>query len=241
MRAALLFLLVAAPMVAAEAGPTTQPGAPDPALWSKLTQIDARAAKIQSLSADFVQQKFTTLLTRPLVSSGTVKIRGTLIRWDTVKPEQSTLLLEPHEARIYYPAQKALEVYPLDQRMAELAASPLPRLDVLKKTFSFRELAAGELEKNADPSKYLALSLIPTDGALRQHVQEVRVLLNVPGGYLVKGELTDGDGDRTFLAFSKVHLNADVGDLSLTVPPGTRVSRPLEGLDNAVGSQGSSK
>jgi outer membrane lipoprotein-sorting protein len=233
----MLLLLLA--LINAAAEPASQPATADPALLSKLTQIDERAAKIQSLAADFVQQKFTALLTKPLASSGTIRIRGSTIRWDTNKPEPSVLLLDLREAKIFYPAQKTLEIYPLDRRMAELAASPLPRLAVLKKTFSFREMATADLDKDADPAKYVALSLSPTDASLRQHVQEVRVLLDVPGGYLLRAELTDGDGDRTLLAFSNVRLNAKVGDLSLNVPTGTRISRPLEGLDGAAGKQGS--
>jgi hypothetical protein len=47
----------------------------------------------------------------------------------------------------------------------------------------------------------------------------------------MKAEVTDGDGDRTVLSFRDVQINAAVGDLALAVPPGTAVTRPLEGLD----------
>ena len=226
-------------VLCAGGGPESQPA--DSALWKKLTEIDARAARIQSLSANFQQQKFTPILAQPLVSSGLVKIRGAVIRWNTITPEKSVLFINPQEAKIYYPAQKTLEIYPLDQRLGELAASPLPRMDVLKTRFSFEQIPVKELLEDGDPGRFLALSLSPSDPTLRQHLQQVRVLLDVAGSYIVKAEVTDADGDRTVLSFSNTQLNVDVGDLSLTVPPGTRVSHPLEGLNGSPVSQGKSQ
>jgi outer membrane lipoprotein-sorting protein len=224
----LLFLTILSGVCEA-AGPATQPA--DPALWAKLTEIDARAAKVKSLSANFDQQKFTALLRKPLESSGTVRINGSVMRWDTKQPEPSVLLIDGKEAKVYYPNQKTLEIYPMDKRLADLAASPLPRLDVLKARFAFRQIDNSELDKSAPAGRFIALELTPTDPALAEHVQRVRVLLDVAGAYIIKAEMTDSDGDRTALSFRDVQLNAAVGDLALAVPPGTAVTRPLEGLD----------
>jgi len=211
----------------------TQPGAAvpqrDEALWARLHEIDSRAGRIRSLSASFEQKKSTALLRKPLVSTGRIRIKATVMRWDTDKPEPSVLLIGEREARIYYPDQKLLEVYPLDQRLGELAASPLPRLDALAKKFSFEQIPTKDLDPKAEPSQFLALRLVPTDAALREHVKEVRVLLDVRGAYIVAAEMIDADGDRTVLTFAEVKPNADVGDLELHVPAGTKATRPLEG------------
>ena len=152
------------------------------------------------------------------------------MRWDTLKPEHSVLAINPTEAKVYYPDQKVLEIYALDRRLGELAASPLPRLASLRQRFSFAALALTELMPNADPKRFVALSLKPLDPALQQHIEEVRVLLDADQGCMVKADVFDGDGDRTSLSFLNVKLNADPGDLNLSVPPGTRVTKPLEGL-----------
>jgi outer membrane lipoprotein-sorting protein len=209
--------------------PTTLPA--DPALSARLAEIDARAAKVKSLAADFEQQKFTALLRKPLVSSGRVRVKGAIMRWETREPEASVLFIDPNEARIYYPSQKTVEVYPLDKRLGELAASPLPRLENLRARFSLAQIPVNEMDKAVAAKQFMALRLTPIDQSLRQYVREVRVLLNVSGGYVAKAEVTDGDGDRTALSFQNVRLNADVGDLTLSVPPGTTVTHPLEGLD----------
>ena len=152
------------------------------------------------------------------------------MRWDTNQPERSVLLIDPHEARVYYPAHKMLEVYPLAARLGELAASPLPRLDALKEHFTFEQIPVAELDKSADAQRYLALSLTPADPTLREHVKQVRVLLEIQSAIMIRAEMTDSDGDRTALSFRDVQLNANVGDLNLAVPRGTAVTHPLEGL-----------
>jgi len=235
-RASLIVLL----LVACGASPTSAPS--DAALWAKLGEIDGRAAKVRSLAAQFEQQKFTALLRKPLVSSGRVRVRGAVMRWDTTKPQASVLYIDPHEARVYYPDQKALEVYPLDSRLGELAASPLPRLAALRSRFAFEQVPANQLSPSADPAKFIALRLTPTEDSLRRYVSQVRVLLDVEHACIVVAEVTDGDGDRTVLTFKDVQINPDVGDLELHVPAGTRVSHPLEGVDQqGPPAQGKSK
>lgn len=238
MRVALsAIVLICACLAAGPATPTT-----DPSLWTKLSEIDQRAGQIKSLSAQFDQQKFTALLRKPLESTGRIRIKGPVIRWDTVKPEPSVLFIDQGEARVYYPNQKTLEVYPLDKRLADLAASPLPRLDVLKERFSIEQIPAADLDKSAAEKDFIALRLTPRDASIAEHVKQVCVLLDIGKAYIMKAQMTDSDGDRTVLSFKDVQLNADVGDLALVVPPGTAVTHPLEGLDGQPPqSQGSSK
>lgn len=221
------------------ASPTSGPS--DGALWSKLAEIDSRAAKVKTLAASFEQQKFTALLRKPLVSSGRVRVSGSVMRWDTEKPEPVVMRIDRREACVYYPAQKTEEIYPLDARLGDLAASPLPRLQVLKERFGFEQVPPSELDKSADPSRFIALRLTPTDASLREYVKQVRVLLDVEHAYIVRAEVTDGDGDRTVLSFKDVQVNVDVGDLGLKVPPDTKVSHPLEGLEGQAPRQGKSK
>src|SRR5438067_2441003 len=127
---------VAAPASAPTSAPAaTAPAVANPALAARLADIDARAGKIKDFTARFEQKKFTTLLKKPLVSSGTIRVVGPVVRWDTDKPDPAVLYSDGREFRMYYPRQKSLEVYPIDRRMADLAASPLPRLTSLRDHF----------------------------------------------------------------------------------------------------------
>ena len=221
-----------------DAPPSPPAADPSPAedaeLAKRLDAIDARAAKIEDFTADFRQEKFTALLRKPLVSSGTVRVKGATIRWDTKQPEPVVLHSDGREFRVHYPKQKVLEIYPIDRRLGDLAASPLPRLATLREHFSIRQISTEELAGKTDAAEGLvALELTPTDEALAEHVEAVRVLLEVDAAHIVKVETVDADGDRTVITFGGVRTNTGINeaDLALTVPEDTKVSRPLEGVE----------
>jgi outer membrane lipoprotein-sorting protein len=207
-------------LLAATSAPATRPA--DPQLWAEMQQVNAASAKATAITADFRQEKFTPLMKRPLVSTGRVVARGAVSLWTTAAPRPSTMRVTAEQIRIYYPDQAVVETYPVQGQLGALAASPLPRLDVLEKFFTFERIAATDAGS-------LALRLTPSTDDLRQHVREVRVILDRATGAIRKTETIDGDGDRTVLTFAKVDLHAPVtdGDLELKVPPGTRQVEPL--------------
>jgi outer membrane lipoprotein-sorting protein len=234
---ALLTLLTITSVAVAQptTAPSTQPGGTDPQLWAEMTAVDANAGGIRDLTADFEQKKFTPLLKKPLVSSGHVTGKGAATLWITQKPEPTRMLVDANGIRIYYPNQKVMEVFPLQGQLGALASSPLPRLDMLMRFFSFERIPAASIDPKADDTKYLALRMTPTDPALREHVDFVRVLLDRTTGFIVIAENTDADGERTMLAFSSVRTDTGVKDdaMQLDVPPGTKVTHPLEGLGSS--------
>jgi outer membrane lipoprotein-sorting protein len=227
---ALCWLVLGSVAFGEDAKPTTRPE--DPALAKQLEDIDARATKIKDFTADFRQEKRTAMLKKPLVSLGKVRVAGATIRWDTQQPNPAVLFSDGKEVRMYYPSQKSLEIYTIDQRLGDLAASPLPRLKTLREHFTM-ERSDGKGFKPPKGRKVLALRLIPRDESLREHVARVDVLLDVEAAHILELEITDADEDRTHVTFSAIRLDAGVrpADLGLTVPADTTVSRPLEAKD----------
>jgi outer membrane lipoprotein-sorting protein len=203
----------------------------DPALAKQLEEIDARGGKIKDFTSDFRQEKFTALLKKPLVSAGMVRVSGPVIRWDTKEPEAQVLYGDGKEVQMYYPSQKLLEVYAIDQRLGDLASSPLPRLKALREHFTMERSDGKRFHTPPKDRQVLPLRLVPREEALRQHVEEVHVLLDVTAAHILELEIVDADGDRTHVTFSGFQLDTGVtpDDLELTVPAGTTVSRPLEG------------
>src|SRR5258706_6693830 len=128
-RIAILFLLTG---VARAELPTMLPATPpsglDPALWARMTKIDAKAGQIIDLSADFEQKKFTPLMKKPLVSTGTVLAKGAAMRWDTKAPEPTVMRVDEKEVTLYYPNQKTVEIYPIGGQLSSLRPLPLSRL-----------------------------------------------------------------------------------------------------------------
>ena len=210
----------------------TMPAGQDGVL-AELEQLQTRLRQVQDLTTRFTQEKHTPLLRKPMISTGEIRIIGNLMRWDTQKPTRSIMLIGEKEIRLYYPKQKLMEVYRLDQQMAKMAASPIPRLDVMKDEFYFARLPAGEIMPGADDNRYLGVRLTPQKETLKQHIQQVRLLIDRESAYLRQMEMVDADGERTVINFEDVKLNTGLkaADLELSPPAGTRISHPLSGED----------
>jgi hypothetical protein len=212
------------------ASPTTQPI--DPQLWKEMSAIDTIVGRIKDVSADFQQEKFTPLLTKPLISTGHVFGKNDRTLWLTEKPEPTKMSVDATSIRIYYPRQELEEIYPIQGQLGALASSPLPRISVLRQFFSSERIAAGTLDPSANDDAFLAIKMLPIDASLRVHVQDVKVLLNRKTGFIARAENTDADDERTVLTFSDVKVDSDLSEaaLRLDVPASTKISRPLESM-----------
>jgi outer membrane lipoprotein-sorting protein len=199
-------------------------------LTTRLDALDKKIAAIKDLTADFEQQKKTVLLKKPMVSSGTIKLKGAKTRWDTKKPHETVMTIDASEVRIYYPEQKTVEVYPIQGDMARLASSPLPRMATIREHFAIAEAKPADLDPKAT-GDLLAISLTPKTDELKEHIQRIRVLIDVATACARSVEITDADGDQTTITFSNVKLDSGLADkdVDLVTPTGTTTSRPLEG------------
>src|SRR4051812_22360570 len=130
----LLFLILAMLSSGAFGSATSQ--ATSPAFEQRLREINAKGLRIKDLTADFVQEKQSPLLRKPLVSRGTVAANGDASVWITTTPEPTQMTCDPHLLRLYYPDRKVVEEYPIASRLGMLAASPLPSLDVIMQNFT---------------------------------------------------------------------------------------------------------
>ena len=212
-------------------GQATLP-AVDAQLARELSEVDSHAASVKTLSASFVQQKQTAMLKKPLVSRGQVRSSGSVVRWDTTLPQPTVLYADERDLRLYYPQQNLEEIYPIQQRMADLLTSPLPRLDAIKSHFQI-ERAYGTPSANGP----LMLRLTPIDPELQKHVQEVVVTIDRASGILQQVQTTDADGDQTQIEFANVKVNQplDKSELELKVPAGTKISEPMQGTSGVAG------
>jgi len=190
---------------------------------ARLEALDRRAAETVDITADFEEEKFTPLLKKPMRSTGTVRVAAGRTRWDTTSPYPVMLLLEGQELRIYFPQRQAMEIYPLADRLAQLAFSPQPRLADLRAHFEL-------LPRDQDNG--LMLELTPKAEELRKHVQLVRVTLDEKEGVARRVELISGEGERTVITFHRVRRNQGLGPaaLDLHVPDDTVITHPLKDL-----------
>jgi len=200
-------------------------------LQALLRQIDAEAAKIKDVSCQFEQHKHTPLLKKPLVSSGELRIVGPTMRWETLKPARSVMVVSARDLRLYYPDDRVVEIYDLDQKLQQLTASPIPRLGAMLKYFQIKPADTKDKEKTStSDNDLLELTLIPHHPTLKQHIEHAQVLIDIKSAFSRQMHFVDVEGDRTVLYFRKMKFNTGMkaSDLKLTVPGGTKISRPLK-------------
>ena len=204
-----------------------------------MKSVDAKAASISDLSADFEQKKFTPLLKKPMISSGTVLAKGAAMLWTTRAPEPTVMRVDERELSIYYQNQKTVEIYPISGQMAQMAASPVPRLAALLEHFSFAPAGEDEFGEKVDAGR-LALRMVPTDPAIREHVDKVTVLIDTERGFILAFTLIDADAERTEIRFSNVRINTklDEAQLKLRLPAGVKTVHPLEELGSPPSNTG---
>lgn len=203
---------------------------PQDEMRTVLDRLETRASQIKDVVADFEQRKLTPLLKEPLISSGRVWIKGTTVRWDTLKPHRSMMVTDPGQIRIYYPDQMMVEVYQIDQQLQHLIASPVPNWPVLSEYFDIQRIHQNAQANDARENRaQLALRLVPKTEPLRRHITEGRVWVNVESGLIYEVRVTDIDGDQTEIVFGGVKINPGVqdNDIRLVVPPDAEVIHPL--------------
>jgi outer membrane lipoprotein-sorting protein len=220
--------------------PSTPPAGIDAELWRRMVQIDARAARIQDLSAEFEQKKFTPLLKKPMVSSGTVWARGAAMLWQTHQPEPTVMRVDEKEVSIYYPKQKTEEIYPIGGQLSSLAASPLPRLAALLPHFTVAVAQEEDVKEFGELTRIgqtLALRLSPVTKELKEHLDHVVVLIDGQHGYILAFKMVDADDEATVIRFSNPKVNSGFDDarLKLDMPAGVKVVKPLENLGGGGG------
>lgn len=188
-------------------------------LTPTLLAADEKLAAVHSLRADFVQEKRIALLKRPLTSRGTVSMQDGKVLWRTESPRPSAMMVEGGEIRMYDSEAARVEVYRVEERFSDMAASPVPRLDVLAENF--------EIE-TAEASGALVLTLSPRTDLLREQLAEATLTLDMDQGYVREIEIVDQDGDRTSIRFSEVEVNLelDPASLELDVPADTEIVMP---------------
>jgi outer membrane lipoprotein-sorting protein len=198
-------------------------------LQRQLKAIEAATAEVTDLQADFIQRRYTPLLKRPMVSKGTVVAVENRMRWDTVSPSKSSMLVGPTSIELFYPADALIEVYPVDRGFMDLAGVPMPKLSGLQARFDIYLLTTRDLDSEADPEQFLAIELIPKTQDLRDYVTSVKMLIDQHRSLATKVIMTGPDGDRTAISFSNIQINTgiDATRTHLSAPEGTRRVMPM--------------
>jgi outer membrane lipoprotein-sorting protein len=117
-------------------GRAQPPPTADPA--PTLEDLDAKAADVTSLKANFEREKHSDLLLDALVSSGRISVKegeNGGVRWDTLEPRPSTVIIAGGRV-IAREGEGAAETHDVPESLAQLTASPRLQFTALERAFT---------------------------------------------------------------------------------------------------------
>ena len=195
---------------------------PDPGSVEELfTRIQGAQAGMNTLEARFEQIKRSSLLAEEAHSIGVMSYRKPdRIRWEYLRPDPYTILIEGDNFSAYYPQLhklKTARVARLRHRVFNflVATEPLEKLTTHFQV-EFRE-------GGSRPTWTLVLT--PLTQMIRKTIAQVTVQIDKTTALPSELFIEEADGDSTRIRFTAVIANKDLAadTFRLQVPPGTFV------------------
>lgn len=164
------------------------------------------------LSADFVMERSLKVLRDTISSSGRLTMGGPgLLRWETMTPSKSVLVINKQSGWIHYPDLSVTKRFEIDND---------PVMKVLSEHLLV--LTGGEFEKidslyNVEILKNGTRKLVPKEAQVGELISEIRVLLS-PNGVASRVDLVSAKGDTTSISFKNIRINPDLSKTLFDAP-----------------------
>ena len=188
-----------------------------------LKNLQEHRAKFPSLTADFTEEKTTHLLTKPLVSEGTISFQvPNKFRREVKGSSPSLTVSDGAKLWIYSPNFKEAELYTLGQRQFFDDS-----ITALTAGLNFQNVEKFYSCTAAREAEGYRLALTPRSGGLRRIMKELVVFVNLEFK-IQRTETTLPKGDRVVTAYKNQRptpLPASTFDF--TPPADAHISQPL--------------
>jgi outer membrane lipoprotein-sorting protein len=204
------------PLLAANRPPVT-------ALDKVIKEVSARQKKVQTLQADFRQEKELALLAKPEVSTGSfLYSKPNNVVWKYEAPKQVVMNISDGWMTTYYPQLNKAEKLDVrryqDRIFRYMAASGA--LDELGTYFDFTFI-----ESKASP--VYTLELTPKNKLVGKRVKRIKIWIDRKSYLTTKFEYVEPDGDLTRYEFTNIRVNQQIAPhaFELNLPPTVRVEQ----------------
>ena len=182
-----------------------------------LDAVQAHYDAVADFQGDFTQTSYIASLGEESELRGQVAVkRPGRLRWSYAPPDGRVILLDPTSLRIYSPAERQLQVMPLDGgALSPTALSFLMGDARLADAFKAEVLDPGTRAERG-------LALVPRGD---QGVERLELWVDAATYQLRESLVVDLVGNRTRLRFQSVRENTGIADalFDIDVPEGTEV------------------
>ena len=167
-----------------------------------------RQRALQTLEANFVQEKISEMLLAPVTSKGRFRFKAPdRVRWDYETPEAMVVVFTGETLTTFRPSDHVAEritVPKKHRRFVKVLAGTQP-LDELKAQFSLT------LSDRGAPKPFV-LTLKPIHRTLKRKLAQVRLEIDRRLLLPIVVEYNEADGDSTRYEFLSLQVNPEIGD-----------------------------
>ena len=168
--------------------------------------IRAAANSVDSIRADFVQEKHLPILARPLTSEGHLLYRRPdALRWEYTSPVKSVLLMHGGDARRFVQS---------DQGLVEDVSVRLQAMQFVMPEIS--DWLGGRFQDNPRFDASLdgsnKIMLVPTDPGMARFIQRIELLMSDRPGVIEQVLIFESDDAFTRMVFSHTQVNPSLDD-----------------------------
>ena len=194
-----------------------------PETQALMKTLQEHRQKFPSLTADFVEEKNTHLLTKPLVSEGTISfLAPNKFRREVKGTSPSLTVSNGQKLWIYYPSFKEAELYVLGQR-----AFFDDSIAALTAGLNFQHVDQFYNYKASREPEGYRLYLTPRGGGLKRMLKELTVSLD-NDFHIERTETVLPKGDHVITLFKNHRLTPIPPSLfDFTPPADAHISQPL--------------
>jgi len=192
-------------------------------LKSLLAQIQDKRGAMPQMQADFQEEKFIHLMTKPIMSAGKVWFQAPdKFRREVKGNSPSVTVGDGQQLWIYYPNFKSAEHYSLGKRspLDATIAALLAGLNLQNVESNYR-VTASKIDNGYQ------LDLVPRRPSLKRFFQRLSVQINAESR-AQRTEMLQPNGDRIVTTYSN-HVTGPIppSTFEFTPPPGTEITTPL--------------
>lgn len=171
-----------------------------------IKRVQDQQRTMNTLEADFRQEKTLALLSKPEVSTGHFTYeKPNNVLWQYDAPKRVQMLIANGVLTTYYPdLRKAeqIEVKKYQDRIFKYMGAS-GAIDELASFFDFT------FSNRADQPAYV-LDLTPKSKGIAKRVQHIKIWIDKKSYLTTKFEYTEGDGDMTRYEFTNIKVNQPV-------------------------------
>jgi outer membrane lipoprotein-sorting protein len=187
-------------------------------------------AKVQSISADFVQTRTLKTLVQPLTATGHLWFAPpNQFRWELGRPPQTIALRHADDMFVIYPQLKRAEHYPMGASAPREWRDAMALLDAGFPRTRQEFDAQFQIQSLTETNGAWLLALQPRRAAAREIMPELRVILATNDLSLAGTELVFVDGSRMRNDMTNIVMNAPLDEkmFQWNAPADFKVTEPF--------------